>query len=162
MTTDLDLPDDLVAFLRGLDTGTLSAGGYGTLRLVPLERLCVETLEVTPNYSPFARNDPHRFDGGSYAVPAVNLVEGNPDWPSSFPRLAFLWLPSEQRYGSFDQDHGELMLFRPDLTWAEIVGAAEAHLLAGESCGSEQVPMEYFKPWPRHPHVAAAEPGPSP
>jgi hypothetical protein len=157
MATNLTLPDDLVTFLRGPDASTLSAGGYGTLQLVPLERLCMETLEVTPNYSPFAHDDPHRYDGGFYAVPAVNLVEGDPDWPSYFPRLAFLWLPSEQRYGSFDQDHGELMLFRPGLTWAEIASAAEAHLLAGESCGSEQVQMEYLKPWPRYPYILSAE-----
>jgi hypothetical protein len=159
MVTDLNLPDDLVAFLRGACAGTLDAGAYGTLRLVPLEQLNVETLELTPNYSPFARDDPHRYDGGYYAVPAVNLVEGNPDWPSYFPRLAFVWLPTEGRYGSFDQDHGELMLYRPGLGWGEIVDNVEAHVLAGESCGSEQVPMEYFRPWPKYPHVLPAEPG---
>ena len=158
MAANMNLPDDLVAFLRGSSAGTLDAGGYGTLRLVPLERLCIETLELTPNYSPFAPDDPHRYDGGYYAVPAINLVEGNPDWPSYFPRLAFVWLPSERRYGSFDQDHGELMLFRPGLAWAEVVANTEAHLLAGESCGNERVPMEYFKPWPQYPYVVPAAP----
>jgi hypothetical protein len=155
---DLNLPYDLLAFLRGACTGTLHAGGYGILRLVPLGQLHVETLELTPNYSPFARDDPHWCDGGYYAVPAVNLVEGNPDWPSYFPRLGFVWLPCERRYASFDQDHGELMLFRPGLVWAEIAANAEAHLLAGESCGSKRVPMEYFKPWPQYSYVSAAEP----
>jgi hypothetical protein len=156
--TSLNLPDDLAAFLRGPGAGPLDAGAYGTLRLVPLEQLHLETLELTPNYSPFARDDPHRYDGGYYAVPAVNLVEGEPDWPSYFPRLAFVWLPNEGRYGSFDQDHGELMLFRSGLEWAEIAADAEAYLLAGESCGSERVPMECLKPWPKYPYVGPAEP----
>jgi hypothetical protein len=153
--TNLNLPDDLVAFLRGEHAVTLDAGGYGILRLVPLQRLRVETLELTPHYSPFAVDDPHRYDGGYYAVPGVNLVEGNPDWPNYFPRLAFVWFSSERRYGSFDLDHGELMLFRPTLRWPEIVANAEMHLRAGERCGSEQVPMEYFKPWPQYPYVVS-------
>lgn len=158
MVKDLNLPDDLLAFHRGACAGTLDAGAYGTLRLVPLEQVHVETLELTPNYSPFARDDPHRYDGGYYAVPAINLLEGNPDWPSYFPRLGFVWLPSERRYGSFDQDHGELMLFHPNLHWAEVVANAEALLLAGESCGSESVPMECLKPWPKYPYVVPGEP----
>src|SRR5262245_62089733 len=150
----LDLPADLIAFLQSDTPRSLDAGGYGgSLRLIPLEQLHVETLEVTPNYSPFAGDDPHRYDGGYYAIPAVNLVQGEDDWPSYFPRLVFVWLPTERRYGSFDQDHGELLLFRPDLTWAEIASAAEDHLLAGESCGSDRVPMAYFKPWPKYPYV---------
>jgi hypothetical protein len=155
--TNLYLPDDLVSFLRGAYAGTLDAGGYGILHLVPLEQLHVETLELTPNYSPFAVDDPHRYDGGYYAIPAVNLVEGNPDWPSYFPRLGFVWLPTERWYGSFDQDHGELMLFRLGLQWEELAANAEAHLLAGESCGSDCVSMEYFKPWLRYPYIRPTE-----
>src|SRR4051794_24103837 len=95
-----DLPEDLVAFL-GREPATLDVGAYETVTLIPPGELRVEALEVTPNLAPFAREDPHGLDGGYYAVPAVNLVRGEPRQSVDYPAWLFLWLPDERRYGSF-------------------------------------------------------------
>jgi hypothetical protein len=145
------IPDDLAAFLRGRNR-TLEAGHYGTVNLVPLRKLQVEKLEVTPNMAPFARQDPHRHDGGFYAVPAVNLVRGDPRPSVDFPAWLFLWLPNEQRYGSFDLDHGDIIMFAPEIRWSDIAADPEPFVLASEGGGSGPVPIEYLQPWPQYPY----------
>jgi hypothetical protein len=115
----LELPDDMVAFLRD-GPRTLEAGYYETVSLMPWDQLRVETLELTPNMAPFAREDPHRYDGGYYAVPAVNLIQGDPRPSLDFPAWLFLWLPNQQRYGSSDLDHRDLILFAPEVRWSDI------------------------------------------
>jgi hypothetical protein len=57
------VPDDLAAFLR-CGSRTLEAGHYETVTLFNLDELRVETLEVTPNISPFASDHPHARDYG--------------------------------------------------------------------------------------------------
>ena len=65
-------------------------------------------LEVTPNMAPFAGTHPHANGYGHYAVPAVNLVRGDPRPGLDFPAWLFLWLPVERQYASYDLDHGDL------------------------------------------------------
>jgi hypothetical protein len=149
------IPDDLAALLRS-GPRTLSAGHYETVTLIPLEQLRVETLEVTPNLSPFARQDPHRHDGGYYAVPAVNLVRGDPRPNLDFPAWLFLWLPNERRYGSFDDDHGDIVMFATGVRWSDIVADPEPFVLASESGGAGPVPVEYLQPWPQYPYEIPA------
>jgi hypothetical protein len=151
--TVTELPTDLVAYLHDPSRWKLDAGAYGVITLIPLKKLKVETLEVTPNMSPFARDDPHSCDGGYYAVPAVNLVRGDKDWPEYHPRWLFLWLPHERRFGSFDHDHGDLMTFAPEVSWAQIAANAEKYAMASDTCGNDEVPMEYLRPWSRYPYV---------
>jgi hypothetical protein len=110
------LPADLVAFLRAGSPATLEAAHYETVALIPVEELRVETLEVTPNLAPFASTHPHVDKYGHYAVPAVNLVRGGPKRADSFPAWLFLWLPNERRYGSYDLDHGDLMVYDPEVS----------------------------------------------
>ena len=71
-----DLPEDLIAFLRGGSPRTPSIGYGEMVDLVALDDLRAETLEVTPNLAPFAHEEPHRFNGGYYVVPAINPGEG--------------------------------------------------------------------------------------
>ena len=108
-----DLPEDLVASLQGKSPITLDAAHYETVALIPIKELRVETLEVTPNLAPFACDHPHAGQYGHYAVPAVNLVRDSPKRKNSFPAWLFLWLPNERRYGSYDLDHGDLMVYAP-------------------------------------------------
>src|SRR5690349_14721201 len=95
------LPKDFAAFLRSDSPRTLEAAHYGTITLIPLEQLQLETLMLTPDRG----EDPHHHDYGYYPVPAVNLVLGSPRPGVDFPAWLLLWLPHEQRYGSFDLDH---------------------------------------------------------
>jgi hypothetical protein len=144
----IDLPSDLAAFLRDKRTPQLATVCYGRLDLIPLDELCVQTIAVSPTLAPFADQDPH--DGwGGYLVPVINLNRKVPD--TCCPSCLLVWLPNERRYGSVDQDHGDLMMFMPDVTWSQIAANPEAFVLATESCGNEGLRMEYLKPWPQYP-----------
>jgi hypothetical protein len=118
--------------------------------LVAADDLRVGTLEVTPAVSPFARDDPHRHDGGCYLVPAVNLVAGGPRSDVDFPAWLLLWLPAERRYGSFDLDHGDVLMFAPDVRWSDIAADPAAYVSASEGGGRGPVSGEYLKPWPMY------------
>jgi len=153
-----ELPDDLLAFLRSGSPPTLDAGGYGTLTLFRPDELRLETLAVTLTNAPFADEDPHREGFGHYPVPAVNLVRGSPREGLDFPAWLFLWLPNEGRYGSFDLDHGDVLMFGPGVRWADIAAGAESFALASEGGGSGPVPVEHLRPWPRYTFVAEDNP----
>jgi hypothetical protein len=154
-----DLPEDLVAFLRAAAPATLDAGHYGTVTLVPAEGLRVETLEVTPNLAPFACDHPHADRYGHYAVPAVNLVRGDPKRGGSFPAWLLLWLPNERRYGSYDLDHGDLMVYAPDVSWSQIAADPVPFVRASDGGHDGPVAIEFLKPWPRYPWVEVEYPG---
>jgi hypothetical protein len=150
-----NIPDELAAFLRD-GPRTLEAGHYETVALVPLAELRIETLEVTPNMAPFASDDPHRCESGFYAVPAVNLVRGEPRAGVDFPAWLFLWLPDQRRFGSFDLDHGDVVMFAPEVGWSDIGADPGPFVLASESGGRGPVFTEYLQPWPHYPYVVPA------
>jgi hypothetical protein len=154
-----DLPADLVAFLRAGSPATLDAGHYETIPLIPVEELRVETLEVTPNLARFACDNPHADEYGHYAVPAVNLVRGGPERADSFPAWLFLWLPNERRYGSYDLDHGDLMVYAVEVTWSHIAADPGPFVRASDGEHDGPVAIEYFQPWPRYPFVEVEYPG---
>lgn len=153
-----DLPDDLIAYLGSDSPPILDASGYGTLTLFRLEELRAETLTVTPVNAPFADDDPHSEEFGHYPVPAVNLVRGDPRPGLDFPAWLFLWLPNERRYGSFDLDHGDVVMFAPSVRWSDIAGDAEAFALASEGGGGGPVPIEHLRPWPGYEFVVEEYP----
>ncbi len=80
-------------------------------------------------------------------VPAVDLLascEGGYE-----PTGVLLWLPAEQQYGTWDNSHGELMVFEPHVTWREIAARPIPFLNApweGDGCA----PLSSLVPWPRH------------
>jgi hypothetical protein len=154
-----ELPKDLVAFLKEGSPSTLDAGIYETITLIPVEELLVETLEVTPNLAPFVRDHPHADEYGHYAVPAVNLVRSNSKRADSFPAWLFLWLPNERRYGSYDLDHGDLMVFAPEVSWTQIATDPAPFVEASNGKHFGPVTIEYFQPWPRYPFVEVKYPG---
>src|SRR5262249_45098862 len=154
-----DLPEDLVAFLQTGSPATMEAGHYERVTLIPVEDLRVETLEVTPNLAPFACNHPHVDEYGYYAVPAVNLVRGGPKRADSFPAWVFLWLPNDRRYGSYDVDHGDLMVYCPEVSWSQIAADPAPFVLASDGEHYGPVAIEYFRPWPRYPFTEVEYPG---
>jgi len=149
----------LVAFLRARSSATLDAGHYETVALIPVEELQVQALEVTPNLAPFACDHPHVNEYGHYAVPAVNLVQGGRKRADSFPAWLFLWLPNERRYGSYDLDHGDLMVYAPDVSWSQIAADPVPFVRASDGQQDGLVVIEYFQPWPRYPFVEVEYPG---
>jgi hypothetical protein len=110
-------------------------------------------LEVTPNLAPFAWDHPHADEYGHYAVPAVNLVRGGPNDADAFPAWLFLWLPNERRYGSYDLDHGDLMVYAAEVTWSQIAADPAPFVRAGDGEDGGPMAIEYFQPWPRYPFV---------
>jgi hypothetical protein len=149
----------LATFLRAGSPATLDAGPYETVTLLPAEELRVETLEVTPNLAPFAGDHPHADQYGHYAVPAVNLVRGDPERAGSFPAWLFLWLPNERRYGSYDLDHGDLVVYAPEVSWSHIAADPVPYVRASDGQHDGPVAVEYFELWPRYPLVEVEYPG---
>jgi hypothetical protein len=146
-----DLPEDLVAYLSERTPQTLDAAGYGIVELIPAEELKVEKLTVTPTLSPFASTDPHVKEFGHYPVPAVNLVRPLPE--HGFPAWLFLWLPNERRYGSFDLDHGDLIVYALSVSWSDIVADPKSFVSTSDGVPNEKVPLEYLEPWHRYAFV---------
>lgn len=155
---EADLPDDLVAFLRAGSPRTIDAAHYETVTLLPLEELRVETLEVTPNLAPFVGDHPHADEYGHYAVPAVNLIRGRSTRADSFPAWLFLWLPLERRYGSYDLDHGDLMVFGPEVSWSQIAADPAPYVKASEGGDGGPVTVEFLEPWHRYPFITVEGP----
>lgn len=157
--SDLDLPPDLVAALREGSPRELDAGGYGVMSLFSPEELRLATLEVrSSGNAPFAEEDPHYYDYGYYAVPAVNLVRGGRDSSENDLSWWFLWFPDGRCYGSYDEDHGDLVLFEPNVTWADICSDPPRYAEAAEVAGIEGLPMEFLRPWPRYEYVPDPDP----
>ena len=145
-----DLPADLVTFLRSGSPPTLDAGHYETVTHFAPDELRVETLEVTQNMTPFAGDHPHADGYGYYAVPGVNLVRGDPRPGLDFPAWLFLWLPVEQRYGSYDLDHGDLYVFPPGA--ATVLLGSAIHPEKGSTIGHEAaVLIDSFRLGKRYP-----------
>jgi hypothetical protein len=149
----LDLPADLLAFLCAGSPPKLEAGYYETVTLFTPDELRVETLAVTPNLAPFAGDHPHADGYGHDAVPAVNLVRGTPRPDLDFPAWLFLWLPGDQRYGAYDLDHGDLLVFPPGMSWLQIVADPLPFIRSGDGIDDGPVPVEYLEPWLTYPWV---------
>jgi hypothetical protein len=154
-----DIPADLIEFLGAGSPPTLTAGYYGSVTLFAPDELRVETLEVTPNMAPFVGTHPHADGYGHYAVPAVNLVLGDPRPSVDFPAWLLLWLPVEQRYGSYDLDHGDLYVFPPVASWSQIAADPEPFIMASDNLTDGPLPVEHLEAWHRHPWVEVEYPG---
>ncbi|MFO0958653.1 MAG: hypothetical protein U0800_14685 [Isosphaeraceae bacterium] len=157
--SELHLPPDLEDSLRGGIPPELDAGGYGVMSLFPLAELRLATLEVrSSGNAPFAEEDPHYCDYGYYAVPAVNLIRGCRNWPEIDLSYWFVWLPEERRYGSYDADHGDVVLFESRVTWTDICSDPPRYAMAAEVAGIDGLPMEFLRPWPRYEYVPDPDP----
>jgi hypothetical protein len=154
----MQLPRDLKAYLHPTRPRRIRAESadyvYGTdvIELLPLRELKVEALRVRPQLQPLSSKDPHRSEGGYYAVPAVNLVGGDAAY-------SLLWLPVEKRYGTFDQEHSMLMAFQPKLTWKKLQADFDRYFGAtntGGDIGDREL-AEYLAPWPTHSFIVISD-----
>jgi hypothetical protein len=71
----------------------------------------------------------------------------------------FLWLPNERRYGSYDLDHGDLMVYDAEVSRSQIVADPVPFVRASDGQYGESVAIEYFQPWHRYPFVEVEHPG---
>jgi hypothetical protein len=147
---NVELPDDLIAFLREgrrleYDAQKCEAG---RLTLVPLGKHALGEVWVNPKIHPLAERDPHAGENGYYAVPAVNLIA---DCEGYDPESLLLWLPGSHVYGTWDCDHWELRVF-PRVTWTQIASSPLQYINAQWSL--DTVENEMPVPWPTYPFRA--------
>lgn len=148
----VDVPDDLRAFLK---TGQRlqydeAACEAGLVRLHRLEGLRQVVFRAQTHGTPVASLDPHAGEAGTYAVPGVDLVASSSgDYE---PEGLLVWFPLEQRYGVVDTDHDYVLLFDPDVRWADIV-ASPAEFVNAQWAFPElaRAPVSFLEPWHRYP-----------
>jgi hypothetical protein len=120
--------------------------GSPHIELLPREQLRPENLRVRPQLAPWRSEGPHKEDG-YYAVPGVNLVEGS-------AKYALVWLPIERRFGTYDPEHTEVMIFRGKPSWPKLSGDINRYFAATNNGGDIDTRLaEYLCPWPTHPFV---------
>jgi hypothetical protein len=141
---NLNLPDDLVAFLRAGEQLECDASKCeaGKITLLPLDRLKVEFFPMS-SQNP---KDPHSGESGCYLVKGVNLVASCDDYE---PQGLLLWLPLDERYGMWDAEHGTLRVFRRAVNWSQIAKDIPRHVNANWSLDGS-APASDLLPWVRH------------
>lgn len=90
--------------------------------------------------------DPHQFEEGHYAIPAVKLTG---ECEHYLPEYLLLWLPNEKMFGAWDSDHGVLTVFN-GATWADIVANPAPFISA--QWNPESGVGTRFQPWQTYPH----------
>ena len=143
----VDLPDDLRAFLSARKRLRYAADECepGRIRLLPVGKLAVGEVWVNARPADDPQGDPLARGEGHYAIPAVNLVAAAEDHD---PEYILLWLPGEGVYGTWDSDHGELLVF-PGVTWSDIAADPLPYSAAQWDGPEPGVP---FVPYPRYPY----------
>jgi hypothetical protein len=141
---DLNLPDDLFAFLQNgkqleYDPATCEAGA---ITFLPVDRLRIEFFPMISE-SP---EDPHAGESGCYLVKGVSLIASCDNYD---PTGLLLWLPLDERYGLWDGEHGTLFVFGPDVDWSEIARDLPRHINAEWSVEGSAAVTDLI-PWPRH------------
>lgn len=144
---ELNLPRDLVEYLTSgggltLDTEDSEAG---ILTLHPLADLRLGTANVDSNESPLKADDPHAGESGSYEVPAVSLTAFCEAYD---PEGILLWLPNEELFGSWDNDHYDLFVF-PGATWDTIIRNPVPYV--DTQWDTDRQVGQHFRPYPQYP-----------
>ena len=153
MTAALQLPADLVAFLKAgreleydpdeAEPGKLIFKALADLKLGEIFYASQEEgHEPGVNEEPGGGEDPHIDDEeGYYLVPAVNLVAScTGDYP---PKALLAWIPDVEMYATWDGGHFEILVF-PSTTWAAIASSPLKYVNAQ---WSDDPPGYYLAPW---------------
>ena len=150
-TPELLLPAELLKFLRTgqiLDYDVLRCEA-GQVALKSPDALVLSHFQTQTFGTPLLAEDPHQ-GRGSYEVVGVDLIAsctGDYD-----PEGLLVWFPQERRFGVHDPDHDILLIFSPQVGWAEIVAEPAKHLTAsiviqGDVDELEHAPTEHLIPW---------------
>ena len=143
-----DIPDVLRSFLESgaqleYDEASCEAGRVllhapGGVRL--------RTFPAQTYGTPLADLDPHREEGGTYAVPGYDLVAScSGDYE---PEGLLVWFPAEGSFGVCDTSHDYILLFGPEVRWSNIV-AAPARFLNAQWAFEEldRAAVQHLAPW---------------
>lgn len=134
-----NLPEDAVEFLR---TGRQLDYDYsrieaGQVKLKRLDELTQDEVWVGTDIP----GDPHAGEKGYYAIPAVSLTG---ECEGYDPEFILLWLPGEKLFGTWDNDHWVLSVFR-NTSWKEIVAKPAPYINAQWDVHDELGSL--FIPW---------------
>lgn len=137
-----DLPEETIEFLRqgrqlAYDPARIEAG---EVKLKRLDELAEEEVWIHTDMD----GDPHAGEDGYYAIPAVSLTGECRDYD---PDFILLWLPREKLFGTWDNDHWVLKVFR-EANWANIV-ASPAQYINSQWDADDKVGSQ-FVPWPMY------------
>ena len=136
------LPTDLREYLgceKYLDYDTNECVA-GKVTLKRLRSLRIESIYVDSEGSPLEKSDPNANKKGYYAVPAVSLLARCEGFD---PAGILVWLPDQLSYGTWDNDHWDLLVF-PHVTWTDIAKNPVPFINAQWQHG---IAFEYFVPW---------------
>jgi hypothetical protein len=149
MIADIELPDDLIQFLRqGKQLEyERSQAAPGRIALYDLGQHILTEAYVDSENHPFAYSDPHAGEDGYYPVPAVGLVSACEYFDP--PDSILMWLPEWKLFATWDDDHWDLRVF-PHITWSQIAANPLPYINA--IWQPENVENELFVPWLAYPH----------
>jgi hypothetical protein len=140
------VPDDLKAFLSAGKQLQYDPRGCepGLIKLLPLDKLVLGEVRVAALAAAAEQGDPHAWQRGYYVIPAVNLVAEADGYD---PEFILLWLPEDDAYGTWDNEHYELLVF-PGVTWSEIAANPLPYIGAQWDGPEPGIP---FAPHPKYP-----------
>ena len=147
-SSHLSLPGDLFDFVysgRQLKY-PVKESIPGRLALRGLDELSLGSVWVDSEKAPID-GDPNEGKIGYYTVPAFSLTKKCTGYE---PEFLLLWLPTENLYGTWDCDHGHLVVF-PDATWSDIVRDPIPFINA--QWDANENGAYYFVPWPEYPYT---------
>jgi hypothetical protein len=114
-----NVPDDLRSFLQSgctlsYDEAQCTPKGVA---LQGFDKLVAQPLTVRiKENSDLAEEDPHAGERGHYRVSAVSLIRSCTNYR---PAGLLVWLPDQEVYGTWDDDHHVLWVF-PGASWSQI------------------------------------------
>jgi hypothetical protein len=140
------LPHSAVEFLKAGEQFDYDYSNCHPRRvgLKHLDQLALAEVHVCTEDTEGMEDDPHAAEFGYYIVPAVSL---SGECTSYNPEFILLWLPDEQMFGAYDDDHSVLTVF-PDTTWDDIVADPIPYLDA--QWYPERGVGVPFQPWPKY------------
>lgn len=159
---DLNLPADLVAFLKAgkqleYDPATCEAG---KVELLALDQLKVQLFPMFIDDEELFALDPHHGENGYYLVEAINLVR---ECDGYHAVGTLIWLPFDNVYGTWDEEHWYIGVFDPETTWTKIVEAPAQHINAHwVGAFPDSVNATSLIPWPKYRYSAQRGTGPFP
>jgi hypothetical protein len=140
---NFNLPNDLFEFLI---TGQQLV--YDTYLCEPGEVLLKSYAElktgvvwVDSQGSAIKYDDPNGTRQGYYEIPAISLTKESEHYD---PEYLLMWLPQDRLYGSWDNDHWNLIVF-PHTRWDDI--AEDPVLYLNALWENRSHVGVYFQPW---------------
>lgn len=149
---ELKLPSDLADFLTAgkqlvYDPATCEAK---QLTLLPRDQLRLRLFNAHTYGTPHEQNDPNRGKRGVYRVPGVDLIATcSGDYE---PEGLLVWFPEERSYGVWDSSHDYILIFGPEVAWAQIAAAPAKFINAQWAFDDiERAEATFLIPWLKYP-----------